>query len=145
MSIKFGNWSFTDPVPLNRCFFPGIGGVYCLSVWNWVWGPAPQEPVYFGKAVRFDERGLNWSHDAVRRWHFTLGRSAQLYVSFLLESSTIKRSLVEAALIAQYQPVLNIQQPRPVGIIDTVRAMRRDQPDMGESFDPWHGLFSPQK
>ena len=115
MGIRFGDFLFSEPEVLTAFPPPATGGVYCLAVTDTRWKPLPYRPVYFGKAASLAERGIDISHAAVHRWHAVLGRRELLYVSYILEARETARAAIEALLIEDYSPLLNSQQPHPLG------------------------------
>ena len=115
MGIRFGDFPFSEPEVLTAFPPPVEGGVYALVVTDTRWRPLPYRPVYFGKAASLAARGIDLSHEAVQRWHAMLERRELMYVSYLAEDRETARSAIEALLIEEYSPVLNLQQPHPLG------------------------------
>src|SRR5688572_4019604 len=111
MTIQLGDFNFSYPAPLGTAIPGSIGGVYCLSTVDAAWGPQPYRPVYFGELHSFAERCIDWTHDAIKRWHFVLGKADELHLSLLPIADEHLRSLIEASLIERYSPLLNIQRP----------------------------------
>ena len=71
--------------------------------------------VYPPMSTFLAERGIDISHAAVQRWHAVLKRRELLYVSYILEARETARAAIEALLIEDYSPLLNSQQPHPLG------------------------------
>ena len=115
MGIRFGDFVFSEPEVLTAFPPPVEGGVYGLVVTDTRWEPVPYRPVYFGRAASLATRGIDLSHAAVQRWHSVLQRRELLYVSYLAESRESARAAIEALLIEEYSPLLNLQQPHPLG------------------------------
>lgn len=115
MGIRFGDFLFSEPEVLTAFPAPIEGGVYCLSVTDTRWRPTPYRLVYVGKAASLAAAGIDLSHPAAQRWHTVLQRPELVYVSYLAERREKVRAAIEALLVEEYSPVLNLEQPHPLG------------------------------
>ena len=107
----YGNWPFSDPVPIWLWNPLAATGIYAILVMDADWSP---RPIYFGRTDEFSGRGAVSAHHAFRSWAREAGSDVKLWIAVHRESNPMQRVVKQAALIQQHAPVCNVQVTEPV-------------------------------
>ncbi len=104
MSIAFGNYLFSEPMPAFAWSPPQIPGIYAILVPSLYEAPRPFQVVYFGESSNLSEERKLSSHDKYRDWMNITKSSDEIYVSTLLmrNSTKIQRLEIQTQLKEMY-------------------------------------------
>ena len=105
--IYFQDKYFFEPSAFASTWLPSLPGIYAILVVDFTCSPRPYRVLYFGKAIKLDERVVR-SHEKYEEWERAAG-SSRLYVSYHIMSDTTdwQRAAVEKDLIKYYAPPCN--------------------------------------
>lgn len=109
MSIKLGNYIFSEPVPIASWSPPCQAGLYAIMVFDPLWTPFPFRVIYFGESGNLSEQGFLRSHHKYADLIQEAGSERNLYISvYPLPNSTLEiRGVIKSKLIEHYRPACN--------------------------------------
>jgi hypothetical protein len=109
MGIYFGNYKFSDPIPVLTWPAPYRAGVYGILASDLQASSQQFRVIYFGESGNMSERGFLRSHQKHNCWIKEAGSPNNLYICvFPMPNSTHKqRQIVESTLISLYNPICN--------------------------------------
>jgi hypothetical protein len=118
VGIRFGNYLFSDPVPMGRfSFLPRSAGLYVVLMPDLSWGPWPFQPLFFGEFGVQREALMTQAQQAYCL-KVAAGRILYVAVYALPEQHGWTRSQIKKELIERYRPVSNLES------IDTAAELR---------------------
>jgi hypothetical protein len=125
MSIRFLDFTFTEPALFHTASKPGCGGLYAVMVFDASCSPRPYRVIYFGKARDLSERPST-SHENYRSW-LRASAGSPLYVAFCRIDLPLLRGAIERRIIAHYQPACNETFNPAFTTLSTLRGVRINQ------------------
>ena len=109
VGIRFGNYVFSDPVPMGRfSFWPRTAGLYSVLMPDLSWGPWPFQPLFFGEFGVQRETLMSQAQQA-SCLKVAAGRSLYVAVYALPQQHGWTISQIKRELIEQYKPVSNLE------------------------------------
>src|SRR5262245_62014231 len=109
VGIRFGNYLFSDPVPMGRfSFFPRSSGLYVVLMPDPSWGPWPFQPLFFGEFGVQREALMSQAQQAYCL-KVAAGRILYVAVYGLPEQNGWTTAQIKKQLIEQYRPVSNFE------------------------------------
>jgi hypothetical protein len=104
--IRFGDYVFTEPIPLDRLFLPPHStGVYAILIPDPTWGPRDFQPLFFGEfahgrySITAAELSLSYRAAA--------GKSLYIAVLGIPEAHAGDLASLKQKLIYAYRPICN--------------------------------------
>jgi hypothetical protein len=107
--IRFADYLFTNPTPIERCTFPArVTGIFVVLVPDPTWGPWHLQPLYFGQFRLNGESEMSVTEQILC---LRVAAGKPLYVaSFSLPiEQTFELSRIMRDLIDRYRPIVNRQ------------------------------------
>jgi hypothetical protein len=109
IGIRFGNYVFSDPVPVGRfSFLPRSAGLYVVLMPDPTWRPWPFQPLFFGEFGVQREALMSPMQQACCL-KVAAGRSLYVAVYALPEQHRWVVSQIKKELVERYRPVSNLE------------------------------------
>lgn len=110
MTIKFSNFTFTEPIRAAHWVPPRMSGLYVILVPDARGWPRQFRAIYFGETEDYANRGFLKGHHRYRSWVGEAGSESNLWVAIYPTAAPEESRLaIEKKLIAEYAPNCNRQ------------------------------------